>query len=161
MTKHKDYNLEFLRFIATLGVIFLHVGICWISAFNDSATPMQSFTFSAVQHSMNWAVPVFMMITGALMMSKESITYKQAMKYFVRMALLLVMFGTVFAWMELVFTTHRFSIAMIGHGLVNMFAGETWKHLWYLYMLLGIYLILPALNKLKQLPPRICLYLQP
>lgn len=95
------------------------------------------------------------------MMSKESITYKQAMKYFVRMALLLVMFGTVFAWMELVFTTHRFSIAMIGQGLVNMFAGETWKHLWYLYMLLGIYLILPALNKLKQLPPRICLYSQP
>ncbi len=158
MTRHKDYNLEFLRFIATIGVIFVHVGICWISANNDTATPLQRFTFSAVQHSTNWAVPVFMMITGALLMSKESITYKKAMKYFVRMGLLLILFGTVFAWMELFFTTHSFSVAMIGQGFVNMFVGETWKHLWYLYMLLGIYLILPALNRLSQLPPNLLIF---
>ncbi len=38
MTKHKDYNLEFLRFIATLGVIFLHVGYSWKGAGGHSLT---------------------------------------------------------------------------------------------------------------------------
>ena len=32
-----------------------------------------------------------------------------------------------------------------------MLTGCTWKHLWYLYMLLGIYLVLPILNSLNNL----------
>lgn len=34
-------------------------------------------------------------------------------------------------------------------GILNMLTGCTWKHLWYLYMLLGIYLVLPILNSLN------------
>ena len=34
-------------------------------------------------------------------------------------------------------------------GICNMLKGCTWKHLWYLYMLLGIYLVLPILNSLN------------
>lgn len=33
-----------------------------------------------------------------------------------------------------------------------MLKGDTWKHLWYLYMLLGIYLVLPVLNSMNKLP---------
>lgn len=33
-----------------------------------------------------------------------------------------------------------------------MLEGNTWKHLWYLYMLLGIYLVLPVLNGMNKMP---------
>ena len=149
MEKQKDYNIEFLRFIATVGVIFVHVGVCWISAFGNRASSFQRFEFVTVQHSMFWAVPVFMMITGSLMMQKPKISYQKAFGYFKRMAVLLVLFGTVFAWMELFFKFHTVNAEIIGGGILNMLTGCTWKHLWYLYMLLGIYLVLPILNSLN------------
>lgn len=152
MVVQKDNNIEFLRFIATVGVVFVHIGICWISAFGKTASALQNFQFSVIQHCMFWAVPVFMMITGSLMMQKKDISYCKSFKYFKRMAILLVLFGTIFSWMELYFGTHTISPKLIGGGIVNMLKGDTWKHLWYLYMLLGIYLVLPVLNGMNKMP---------
>lgn len=114
MIVQKDNNIEFLRFIATVGVVFVHVGICWISAFGAKASPLENFQFSTVQHCMFWAVPVFMMITGSLMMQKKEVTYRKSFKYFKRIAVLLILFGTVFSWMELYFNTHAISPKLIG-----------------------------------------------
>lgn len=114
MVVQKDNNIEFLRFIATVGVVFVHIGICWISAFGKTASALQNFQFSVIQHCMFWAVPVFMMITGSLMMQKKDISYCKSFKYFKRMAILLVLFGTIFSWMELYFGTHTISPKLIG-----------------------------------------------
>ena len=118
MEKLKDYNIEFLRFIATVGVIFVHVGICWISAFGNKASSFQCFEFATVQHSMFWAVPVFMMITGSLMMQKPKISYQKAFGYFKRMAVLLVLFGTIFACMELYFKFHTINAEIMWGAFV-------------------------------------------
>lgn len=152
MVVKKDNNIEFLRFIATVGVVFVHIGICWISSFGKTASPLQNFQFSTIQHCMFWAVPVFMMITGSLMMQKKEITYRTAFKYFKRIAVLLILFGTVFSWMELYFKDHEISSTLIWGGILNVLEGNTWKHLWYLYMLLGIYLVLPVLNGMNKMP---------
>lgn len=152
MVVKKDNNIEFLRFIATVGVVFVHIGICWISSFWKTASPLQNFQFSTIQHCMFWAVPVFMMITGSLMMQKKEITYHTAFKYFKRIAVLLILFGTVFSWMELYFKDHEVSSTLIWGGILNVLEGNTWKHLWYLYMLLGIYLVLPVLNGMNKMP---------
>lgn len=152
MVVKKDNNIEFLRFIATVGVVFVHIGICWISFFGKTASPLQNFQFSTIQHCMFWAVPVFMMITGSLMMQKKEITYRTSFKYFKRIAVLLILFGTVFSWMELYFSAHEISLKLIWGGILNVLKGNTWKHLWYLYMLLGIYLVLPVLNGMNKMP---------
>lgn len=116
MVVKKDNNIEFLRFIATVGVVFVHIGICWISSFGKTASPLQNFQFSTIQHCMFWAVPVFMMITGSLMMQKKEITYHTAFKYFKRIAVLLILFGTIFSWMELYFKNHEISSTLIWGG---------------------------------------------
>lgn len=153
MKRQTNYNLEFLRFIATIGVVFVHVGVCWIAAYGKSASSLANYIFSTIQHCMMWAVPVFMMITGCLMMRKEELSYRTAFRYFKRIGLLVVMFGTAFAWLELVFINHSISPDIIWKGIINMLQGETWEHLWYLYMLLGIYLILPLLHAYKRITP--------
>ena len=37
MSKEKIVGVEFIRLCATIGVIMNHVGVCWISAYGDTA----------------------------------------------------------------------------------------------------------------------------
>ena len=95
-----------------------------------------------------WAVPVFFMITGALLLNpKKKITYKQCVKkYCGRMLICLFLFGGVFALMKIVMEAGTFRPVMIAQAIGYVFTGESFDHLWYLYALIGIYLILPILK---------------
>ena len=120
MNNLRNYNLELLRLFATLGVIFVHVGICWIAHFGNAATKYTNCVYSTVQQCMFGAVPIFMMITGHLLMNKEKMEYKQAFKYFKRIAILLILFGTIFAWMELFFQLQTFNLKLVFGEIKNV-----------------------------------------
>ena len=98
----------------------------------------------------HWSVPVFMAITGTLLLSKKKMNYVRVWKYFKRIAIVVIIFGTIYAWMELYFNTHQVSLALLIQGFLNMLKGNSWDHLWYLYMLLGIYLVLPIIIACKK-----------
>ena len=90
---------------------------------------------------MYWAVPVFLMITGALLLNPEKdIPYKKCFLYARRVFLALVLFGTVFVIVMMV-GSHQ--TVNIGRALLDVFEGKSFAHLWYLYILIGIYLTLP------------------
>ena len=99
----------------------------------------------------HWPVPVFMMITGLLLLQKKELDYKTIWKYFKRIAIVLLLFGFVFSLMEVYFASHKISLSGIIKAFVNVLEGHTWEHMWYLYVLLGIYLVLPLLQKIA--PP--------
>jgi surface polysaccharide O-acyltransferase-like enzyme len=63
----------------------------------------------------------------------------------------LLLFGFVFSLMEVYFSSHTISPSGIMTAFVNVLEGHTWEHMWYLYVLLGIYLVLPILQKIA--PP--------
>lgn len=95
---------------------------------------------------MNWAVPVFLMITGCLLLSKD-ISYGMLLKKYVkRIVLALFIFGVPFSMMEIFIETKHISAGMLGKAIINVFNGDSWGHLWYLYTLIGIYLVLPLLK---------------
>lgn len=129
-----------------------HVGICWISAYGDTATANEVALFKTINGLAFWPVPLFMMITGFLLLSKQPMDYNKAFCYFKRIAILLCLFGTLFASMELFFKTKSLTLDLFVNSFVDMIQGNTWNHLWYLYMLLGIYLILPIFSW-KNTPP--------
>lgn len=54
--------------------------------------------------------------------------------------------GVVFAWMEIYFGERHFNWMQIPNAIFNTLQGKSWSHLWYLYMLIGLYLILPMLK---------------
>lgn len=91
---------------------------------------------------MYWAVPVFLMITGALLLNPEkNISYKKCFLYARRVLLALALFGTVFALFMMVGSRQPINI---GQALLQVFEGKSFAHLWYLYILIGIYLTLPV-----------------
>ena len=92
-----------------------------------------------------WGVPCFLMITGWLLLSPDKdISYKKIYgQYIPRMLIVLVIFAIPFSMMELIFDTHSFEFNQILTATYNVLIGNTWAHLWYIYALIGIYILLP------------------
>lgn len=89
-----------------------------------------------------WAVPCFIMISGALLLNPaRKVSYGKIRKYIKRMVVVLLTFGVFYAFLELFFETRRVSIAIILQSILNMLQGQSWSHMWYVYMLIGLYLI--------------------
>lgn len=85
------------------------------------------------------------MISGALLLNpQKQIGWPKVAQYVKRMVIALAIFGTGYALMELLFTERTFNVAMLPLALLKVLQGESWSHLWYLYDLLGLYLLLPV-----------------
>ncbi len=122
--------LDILRIVACVAVIFIHFetymyrngefmsGRYLVSIFMDSAS--------------RFSVPVFMMISGALLLKKDIPFSVIIRKYVLKMALILVAWNIIYA---LYYKDVSLISLLLGHF-----------HLWYLYVLIGIYLILPFLK---------------
>lgn len=77
MSKEKIVGVEFIRLCATIGVIMNHVGVCWISAYGDTANANGLVLFKTINGLAFWPVPCFMMITGFLLLSRQPIDYNK------------------------------------------------------------------------------------
>ena len=91
----KNTGIECLRLLATIGVVADHVAKCAIKQTNVDVMPLQKCIYEGVVVFNHWPVPVFMMITGFLLLQKSELTYKDVWKYFKRVLVVLLSFGFV------------------------------------------------------------------
>lgn len=139
-------DFSIMRIVATLAVILLHT--CSTIELNPDLFPTDQLQHHIVYFGMilmNWAVPVFFMLTGALILdpAKEITTSAILKKYCRRIVLALLIFGIPFSWLESI-ATSGFSWSMFPLSIFNVLSENSWGHLWYLYALLAIYLTLPV-----------------
>ena len=142
-------GLSLLRVVATVCVIWLHT--CSTLAENADLFHLgesQLRFFSAAYQMMYWAVPCFFMITGALLLNPEkTITANDCVwKYGRRIALVLFLFGIPFAMLKIVMETGNVNVSILPLAVKAVLEKQSLSHLWYLYELIGIYLILPMLR---------------
>lgn len=85
------------------------------------------------------------MISGALFLDPEhDFDLKVFLKKNVfRILLAILTVGFVFALMEQVYTHKTINFGIILTAVKNNLCGNNWDHLWYLYMILGLYLMTP------------------
>lgn len=136
--------LYIARILSTFAVIVLH-----ISAYTVTQAELGSFSWwvgNLYDSSVRWCVPVFIMISGALLLSPErkdslSVFYKKRMsKILVPLlfwSLLFILWG--------VFKT-KFNGEGEGNVLKNIIAGRPYYHLWFLYMIIGLYVFTPLIK---------------
>lgn len=156
-SNNKILYLEYLRVLCAIAVVMNHVAVVAIHYFKDNAQQTDLFVYNCFSQWSHFAVPVFLMISGYLLLNPEkSIDYKKAIgKYAKRMAFVLLLIGSIYAYMELFFASRSFSLLDIGKAVYLTLIGKTWDHMWYLYTLIGIYLVLPVLKPMYQgLPTR-------
>jgi len=148
MAKRRS-DLSVMRITATLAVILLHT--CSTISQNPDIFKInkgQYLLFTTIVCLMNWAVPLFFMITGTLMLNpKKKLSVRDAVfKYAKRIFLALMIFGIPMAWVVVLITHRQISLKLILLGILDTIEGKSFSHLWYLYAIIGLYLIIPMLK---------------
>ncbi len=148
MKQHIPF-IDTLRGIATIMVIFIHVSSLFISSHDPDDGDTILFAYKVAYNLSSCAVALFVIISGALLLDKpQAITYTQVVrKYMPRILLALIVFGLPMCIIEQVMTNRCTSTtSILSQSLINFLTGNCWTHMWYLYMLLGLYLVTPPLH---------------
>lgn len=142
----KKIWIEYIRVFATLAVILLH---CSTTVIDNTANLKMVNQFDIIfldicQLISRWAVPCFFMITGALLLNpNKKINYK---KYITRIIIIIMLFGTFYSFLELFFDYRTINFKIVFQAILNTIQNKSWSHMWYLYVLIGLYLITPLLK---------------
>jgi len=142
--------LDTLRALATLGVIIIHVSSPLVNMAYGKNMPYW-WVGNVVDSAVRFAVPVFLMLSGATLLVKE---YKLGEFYKRRFARVLIPF---LFWM-VVYWVYRWAMLKAWQQPHEPLAILTWavklflkegisKHFWYVYMIVFIYLFVPFLGK--------------
>ena len=132
-----------LRAISCIAVVILHTALAGSASFD--ITDSQRMWTMIIRNMMLWSVPCFIMVTGALLLNPEKdITYKKLFsKYIKRVVICILVFTAVFELFDVVLNGKQAVLWIVSEYAYKVVAGKSWAHMWYLYMLLGIYLLLP------------------
>ena len=122
------YSFSYLRAAACLAIVLLHTVFCAVSLFPEEASATQALLSNIVVNNMMWAVPCFLMVSGAL--------------------IALVVFCLLFRALEILVNHEPVNAETLLSGFYKIFSGTSWSHVWYLYLMIGIYLLLPFYHKI-------------
>lgn len=138
--KNRLIYADILRIYSTFLVLLLHFsGIMWtrldITSFDWRIINIYN-TFSRT------AVPIFVMLSGIFFLNPKkniSIT-KLYKKYILRIFISLIFWSIIYL---ILFPNLNFNIVEISNVILK---GNTNYHLWYLYMLIGLYILTPIIR---------------
>ena len=127
-----------LRLLAAFSVVLLHSSATYF--YSGIYSEKDYFPFGFYYTFNVFAVPVFLMISGALFLrSDKELNYPILLKKYVRrIAAALLLFGLPMCFIDSIFNNEPLCT-----GLVNFLRGHSWDHIWYLYMLISLYLLTP------------------
>jgi surface polysaccharide O-acyltransferase-like enzyme len=135
--------VDLLRVIGVIGVILIHVVSNTINTFGGLNNNSHIF-YVFIHYFSSFAVPLFVMISGMMFLSKDVISYKDMFKkYLLKIILIILVIGSLMILMEEVFINKDISINLVKKVFIRLITGDIWAHMWYLYLVLGLYLITP------------------
>ena len=134
-----------MRVIACMAIVLLHTANVAEILYREQITLTQRAVSMGIVYEMMWAVPLFLMVSGALLLPGEkAITIRTSLtRYALRILIALVAFVFLFRLFDMVMNGEAFSVQVLTDALYKLFTGTSWSHLWYLYLLIGLYLLLP------------------
>ena len=142
--------IEQARGAAALAVVILHVSAGVVRGVSD-VTSAAWWIGNIVDSAMRWCVPVFVMISGALLLDPAKSLGSFSTFYSRRASRIgwpLVFWSALFliwnGWRGYLRSGHVDWDAIIG----MLLSGQPHYHLWYLFMLLGLYLVAPFVRVL-------------
>jgi len=150
-TKHSSiFYIDFLRFIAAIAVIIIHVLGPFRYLYGD--IPDSEWLAAAGLNSLTrWAVPVFMLISGALLLSTERTFQcehyltKRLSKVAIPFVGWTIIYGLVGGFMIDGVWTGQWVSSTTTEILKNSPTDPVWYHLWFFYDFIPLYFVIPFL----------------
>ncbi|GKU76384.1 acyltransferase [Paenibacillus sp. L3-i20] len=145
-------HLTTLRIAATFAVVMLHISAGLLFSFEKNG--LEYWWYGNIVDSFTrWSVPIFFMISGALLLNKV-----EEAGYFYRKRLKKIaipfLFWSLF-YLILQYIVHNMSLSTLMKKAVD----APYYHLWFLFAILGLYLVTPLLQRWMQVTPKGMLFL--
>ena len=149
---HRTIYIDLLRIAATIGVIMGHaVSAKWYDS------PVTSFNWQIMNvydSSVNWIVPIFVMISGIFHLRPISgdTTFKteiqKMFKKVLKIIYAIIFWGILYNLFDLLVRYFMENEPITLYGIARIFVliifGPAYFHFWFLYMLIGLYLLTPV-----------------
>jgi surface polysaccharide O-acyltransferase-like enzyme len=141
-------HLEFLRIIGCYLVMFNHTGNHGYFKFSNARESGLYWVYMFMSVGCKAAVPIFFMISGALLLGKEEsikdIFIRRVFK-FVKILIVVSVLYQVYDWK---YNNTAFTLA---NCLKTIYSDNASAALWYLYSYIGVLMMLPFLRKMARL----------
>lgn len=143
--KKRNVTLDFIRTIAILAVIMIHCSGAYVT--NPNILWYNFMAGNVFYGISRIGVPLFLMVSGSLLLDEnKTFSLKQfAAKNIKNIALITitwsVIYATIYSLLKPIFTGQGFNLFRY---LSAVLSGH--YHMWYLYMIIGIYLAVPFLR---------------
>lgn len=148
MTRDRINYIEWLRIVCAIAVVGIHITMTQPNNYSVAEIGTCNYlVLTSVYVLIQWAVPVFLMISGNLLLHSHMMSFSKVKKMISRMTVVLLLFGSIFALLEQVFEKKTVELWMLPNSFFLTLQQKSWSHLWYLYVLIGIYVILMPLKK--------------
>jgi surface polysaccharide O-acyltransferase-like enzyme len=137
-------NLDLLRILAAFAVVWLHVS-AEVVTLNPSVYDAQWWSGNVADSFSRWCVPVFVMISGALLLAKP---LNMSLSTFYQRRLMRIVIPLVFWTVFYLFWRYvKGEHIVAGEIIRNMLRGTgSYYHMWYFYMIAGLILVAPYLR---------------
>lgn len=143
--------IQNLRAICCMLIVLLHIVDGWLKS-NTIELAMYSGRWWLdnvfIQVFVKSAVPIFIMISGTLLLNPEKeLKLEKIIKYIIRMVLIIISFGLFYCLIEQ-FVYDKFSnpLKSIGLSILHVFENKSWGIMWYMYMMIGLYALTPMIK---------------
>lgn len=142
--------IENLRAVATIAVILLHVSAQMTYSFNKLSI-IDWWAANFYESLTRFAVPTFLALTGYLTLGRNYNLYDFLKRRLSRILIPFVFWSSIYIFYKLSIYYLKSGNPLDFNYILDFF----WKklmfgadyHMWYIYMLIGVYLILPMMNK--------------
>lgn len=154
----RENNYDLLRIVSTVAVIMIHVSATWFAnaiymvaehggGLKEIQSPFLICTYNALTR---FAVPCFVILSGAFIIgNKKNAEYKSFyFKAFTHIGIPMILFSGLYV-------LYRLPACFIGEDrgvgllLKDIIIGAPMYHMWYLYMLIGVYALAPIVIRFK------------
>lgn len=160
MKTEREYNYDLLRVVSMLAVIVIHVSALWVNGFSEYisegmeikelTSPISACIYNTISR---FAVPCFIMLSGAFILDDERTENYQEFysKKLMKIGIPTVIFSILYILYKIPinFIKEQSGIAVAISLLKDVVKGSPFYHMWYLYMLIGIYLLAPVVFRFK------------
>lgn len=147
MKKRLQY-INLLRIYATLAIVITHTSIMFSSSKGLQFPDGDFILYNIICRLHKFAVPIFLLISGALLLKPEKkLTYHDMLhKYMPRIIRVLLIFGFAMCLAEafMIRSADETPLQVFLLSAKNLLTGHCWEHMWYMYMLLGLYALTPV-----------------
>ncbi|MGH0029444.1 MAG: acyltransferase [Myxococcota bacterium] len=135
--------IDALRMAAAVAVVLLHVSAEPVVLVKDRSS-LVWWTGNLLDSAMRWCVPIFVMLSGALLLDRRK---ESSRTFFTRRVRRLAL--PILAWTLAYFAFQAARRGWPGWGEIGskLLEGRPEYHMWYVYMTLGLYLWTPLLRR--------------